>query len=46
MVVKADKTFELLAHNEFNEDTLAAPAIAHGRFYLRTSKTLYAIGRP
>jgi outer membrane protein assembly factor BamB len=44
VVVKADKTFEVLARNEFNEDTLAAPAIANGRLYLRTSKALYAIG--
>lgn len=46
VVVQADQTFEVLARNEFNEDTLAAPAIAHGRIYLRTSKTLYAIGSP
>ncbi len=43
-VVKADKVFQVLAQNNFDEDTLAAMAIADGRLFLRTSKQLYAIG--
>jgi outer membrane protein assembly factor BamB len=45
VVVKAAKEFEVLSRNELNEDTLAAPAIADGRFYLRTARALYAFGR-
>ncbi|MCS7021798.1 MAG: PQQ-like beta-propeller repeat protein [Gemmataceae bacterium] len=37
-------TFELLATNSLEEETLATPAIAHQRLYVRTDKTLYAIG--
>lgn len=37
-------TYELLASNDLGEETLATPAIAHGRLYIRTDKTLYAIG--
>ena len=43
-VVKADKVFQVLAQNNFDEDTLATMAIAEGRLFLRTSKRLYAIG--
>lgn len=43
-VVKADKEFEILARNDFNEDkTLAAMAIADGRIFVRTGRALYAI---
>ncbi|MBI1175891.1 PQQ-binding-like beta-propeller repeat protein [bacterium] len=43
VVVKADKEFKVIARNELNEDTLAAMAVANGRFFLRTTKALYAI---
>jgi outer membrane protein assembly factor BamB len=41
---KAD-TFEILASNELGEETLGTPAIAGGRLFIRTDKTLYAIGK-
>jgi outer membrane protein assembly factor BamB len=41
---KAD-TFELLATNDLGGETLGTPAIANGRIYIRTDKTLYAIGK-
>lgn len=39
------ETFEILAVNELGEETLGTPAIAHSRLYIRTDKTLYAIGK-
>lgn len=46
VVVKADKEFQVLARNDFNEDkTLAAMAIADGRIFVRSGRALYAIGR-
>jgi len=45
-VLKADREFQILAQNNLNEDkTLAAMAIADGRIFLRTGRTLYAIGK-
>lgn len=42
-VVKASKTYEVLARNEMNEKTLASYAAADGAIYLRTEKNLYRI---
>lgn len=42
-VVKASKTFELVARNEMGEKTYASPAISEGRLFLRTFKNLYCI---
>lgn len=41
---KADE-FEFLAANDLGEETLGTPAIANGRIYIRTDKTLFAIGK-
>lgn len=41
---KSDE-FELLATNELGGETLATPALANGRVYIRTDKVLYAIGK-
>ncbi len=41
---KADE-YEPLATNDLGEASLATPAIAHGRVYVRTDKALYAIGK-
>ena len=43
-VVAAGTQFEKLAENQLDEETLASPAIADGRIYLRARKHLYAIG--
>jgi hypothetical protein len=43
-VVKAGPRFELLAENKLPSDMTASPAVSNGRLYLRTFKTLYAVG--
>jgi outer membrane protein assembly factor BamB len=43
-VVKAARTFELLATNPLGEVTMATPAISEGVIYFRTGKSLIAIG--
>jgi outer membrane protein assembly factor BamB len=43
-VVKAGPQFEILAANDLTEESLASPAIAGGRLYLRTRRHLYCIG--
>ena len=42
-VVKAGRTFEVLAENHMEESIAASPAIADGRVYLRSFDALYAI---
>ncbi len=44
VVDAATDGYELLAVNELGEETLATPAIAHRRLYIRTDKAVYAIG--
>ena len=43
-VLKAGRTAEVLASNDLGERFLASPAIAQGRIYLRSDRTLFAIG--
>jgi outer membrane protein assembly factor BamB len=45
-VLKAGPTFQLLHVNKLEETTLATPALVDGRWYIRTDRNLYAIGRP
>ncbi len=44
MVVKAGRAFESLAAFEMGEDIYATPAVAGGRFLIRTDRNLYCIG--
>jgi outer membrane protein assembly factor BamB len=44
-VLKAGPTFQLLHVNKLEESTLATPALVDGRWYIRTDRHLYAIGR-
>ena len=44
-VLKAGPTFELLHTNRIGEGTLASPALVDGRWYIRTDRSLVAIGR-
>jgi outer membrane protein assembly factor BamB len=44
-VMKAGPKFERVAVNDVGEGVLATPAVAGGRIYLRTTGTLYCIGR-
>jgi outer membrane protein assembly factor BamB len=42
-VVRAGRTFELLAHNRMGESCLATPAISQGRLFFRTRRHLVAV---
>jgi outer membrane protein assembly factor BamB len=44
-VLKAGSTFELLHVNRIGEATLATPALVDGRWYIRTERSLFAVGR-
>jgi outer membrane protein assembly factor BamB len=45
-VLKADSdSYELLAYNELGEEILGTPAISGGLIFIRTDKTLYAVGK-
>jgi outer membrane protein assembly factor BamB len=44
-VVKAGRSFELVATNKLDEIGMATPAISEGVIYFRTDKSLMAIGR-
>jgi outer membrane protein assembly factor BamB len=43
-VLKAGRTAEVLATNDLGERFLASPAIAGGRIFLRSDRTLFAVG--
>jgi outer membrane protein assembly factor BamB len=45
-VLKAAAQWEVLAVNDLAETAQATPAIADGRLYVRTQKSLYAFGAP
>jgi outer membrane protein assembly factor BamB len=44
-VLRAGPTFDLMHTNRIGEGTLASPALVDGRWYIRTDRNLYAIGR-
>jgi outer membrane protein assembly factor BamB len=44
-VFTAGPKFEVLARNAVNEFTLSSVAVSNGQIFLRTEKTLYAIGQ-
>jgi outer membrane protein assembly factor BamB len=44
-VVRAGPKFELMHTNDLGEATLASPALVDGRWYFRTQRNLYAIGK-
>lgn len=43
LVLKAGRTYEVVARNEMGEPCMATPAIANGTLYVRTQGHLYAI---
>lgn len=43
-VLRAGRTPEVLARNDLGERFIASPAISHGRLFLRSDRTLFAIG--
>jgi len=44
LVVKADKTFEVLGANKLDSPICATPALAEGRVYIRSEKMLWSLG--
>jgi outer membrane protein assembly factor BamB len=44
-VLRAGRSPEVLARNDLGERFIASPAISQGRFFLRSDRTLFAIGR-
>ncbi len=44
-VVRAGAKFEVLAENMLNDYCLSSPAISDGQIFIRTSQTLYCIGK-
>jgi outer membrane protein assembly factor BamB len=44
-VIRAGPAFELLGTNRIGETTLASPALVDGRWYIRTDRSLFAIGK-
>jgi hypothetical protein len=44
-VLRAGPAFNLLHVNRIGEGTLASPALVDGRWYIRTDRNLYAIGK-
>jgi outer membrane protein assembly factor BamB len=44
IVLKAGRTFEILARNELDERLMASPAISKGQIFLRSDARLIAIG--
>ena len=46
LVLRAGRSFDVLARNEMGETVFATPAIANGTLYVRTRGHLYAIAGP
>ena len=44
-VMRAGRTPEVLATNDLKERFIASPAISQGRLFLRSDRTLFAVGR-
>jgi outer membrane protein assembly factor BamB len=44
-VLRAGRKPEVLARNEFGERLIASPAISQGRLFLRSDRTLFAVGK-
>jgi outer membrane protein assembly factor BamB len=44
-VMRAGRTPEVLAKNDLKERFIASPAISQGRLFLRSDRTLFAVGR-
>ena len=46
IVIKAARTFELLAENDLGDRSLASPAVVDGAIFIRTEHRLWKIARP
>jgi outer membrane protein assembly factor BamB len=44
-VLRAGPSFELIRTNRIGEATLASPALVDGRWYMRTDRSLFAVGK-
>lgn len=45
-VMKASPKFELVAKNSIGEDCYASPALSRGQIFIRSTKSLFCIGKP
>ena len=45
VVLKAGRTFEVLARNPLDSHFVASPAISRGRIFLRGDNELFAVGK-
>ena len=45
IVLKAGRTFEVLARNDMGEPLMATPAISDGTMFIRTAGHVYAVGK-
>ncbi|MDX1382758.1 MAG: PQQ-binding-like beta-propeller repeat protein [Thermoanaerobaculia bacterium] len=43
-VIRTGRSYELVARSDFEERTLASPAVAAGRVFIRSDRHLYALG--
>lgn len=46
IVLAADQEFKELARNSLSDPVVATPAVANQRLFVRTTETLYCIGKP
>jgi hypothetical protein len=44
-VLRAGRKPEVLARNDLGERFIASPAISQGRLFLRSDRTLFAVGK-
>jgi hypothetical protein len=44
-ILKAGRTFDLLASNDLDAGGFASPVLCGGRIYLRTLRHLYCLGK-
>ena len=45
MILKAGRTYEVLARNKLDAHFVASPAISRGRIFLRGDNELFAVGK-
>jgi hypothetical protein len=46
LVLRAGRKPEVIAKNDLGEQCIASPAFSNGQIFIRTDRTLYAIGNP
>jgi outer membrane protein assembly factor BamB len=44
LVLRAGRKAEVIAKNDLGEQCIASPAFSNGQIFIRTDRTLYAVG--